>query len=269
MCAPRGAGVRAGSACRPRSSHRPHSPLKTRVQVETTFYDPKTTETSGQIKKRLTPASLAVYDFVSIGSLTQEDPIGLAGGVNLYGFGDGDPVNFSDPFGLCKRPSGQGVGICIESFIQRRTVFGLEVGDNRPSSSRDGSYKTSQRFSIDPFTGVISGTREDIGRTRGSEGRGTLQVSEAASDGSGGWNVMVSGNASSSALPSVFAIDHSINLNISSTGEVTTTGGTHDGFPSYEIWIYPREGTPMRIYYHREGNFFELLGSGDVDVKRR
>jgi hypothetical protein len=32
---------------------------------------------------------------------TQEDPIGLAGGLNLYGFANGDPVNFSDPFGLC------------------------------------------------------------------------------------------------------------------------------------------------------------------------
>ncbi len=29
-----------------------------------------------------------------------EDPIGLAGGLNLYGFANGDPVNFSDPFGL-------------------------------------------------------------------------------------------------------------------------------------------------------------------------
>lgn len=28
------------------------------------------------------------------------DPIGLAGGLNLYGFAGGDPVNFSDPFGL-------------------------------------------------------------------------------------------------------------------------------------------------------------------------
>ncbi|MCY7412783.1 MAG: HNH endonuclease [Salinibacterium sp.] len=32
---------------------------------------------------------------------TQEDPIGLAGGINLYGFAGGDPVNFSDPFGTC------------------------------------------------------------------------------------------------------------------------------------------------------------------------
>jgi RHS repeat-associated protein len=35
------------------------------------------------------------------GRFTQEDPIGLEGGVNLYGFAGGDPVNFSDPFGLC------------------------------------------------------------------------------------------------------------------------------------------------------------------------
>lgn len=35
------------------------------------------------------------------GRFTQEDPIGLAGGLNVYGFAQGDPVNFSDPFGLC------------------------------------------------------------------------------------------------------------------------------------------------------------------------
>lgn len=40
-----------------------------------------------------------VYD-PKMGRFTQQDPIGLAGGLNLYGFANGDPVNFSDPFGL-------------------------------------------------------------------------------------------------------------------------------------------------------------------------
>lgn len=41
-----------------------------------------------------------VYD-PAAGRFTQEDPIGLAGGLNLYGYAGGDPVNFSDPSGLC------------------------------------------------------------------------------------------------------------------------------------------------------------------------
>lgn len=39
------------------------------------------------------------YDPAS-GQFTQADPIGFAGGLNLYGYANGDPVNFSDPFGL-------------------------------------------------------------------------------------------------------------------------------------------------------------------------
>ena len=35
------------------------------------------------------------------GRFTQQDPIGLGGGLNVYGFAGGDPVNYSDPFGLC------------------------------------------------------------------------------------------------------------------------------------------------------------------------
>lgn len=34
------------------------------------------------------------------GRFTQPDPIGLGGGLDSYGFASGDPVNFSDPFGL-------------------------------------------------------------------------------------------------------------------------------------------------------------------------
>lgn len=35
------------------------------------------------------------------GRFTQEDPIGYAGGINLYAYAGGDPVTYSDPFGLC------------------------------------------------------------------------------------------------------------------------------------------------------------------------
>ena len=52
--------------------------------------------------------SLGAYDVRPIRSLTQEDPLGLAGGLNLYGFANGDPVNFSDPFGLCAAGNGEG-----------------------------------------------------------------------------------------------------------------------------------------------------------------
>ena len=34
------------------------------------------------------------------GRYTQADPIGLAGGLTLYGYVDANPVNWSDPFGL-------------------------------------------------------------------------------------------------------------------------------------------------------------------------
>jgi RHS repeat-associated protein len=34
------------------------------------------------------------------GQFTQADPIGLAGGLNSYGYANGDPVTYSDPFGL-------------------------------------------------------------------------------------------------------------------------------------------------------------------------
>jgi RHS repeat-associated protein len=40
----------------------------------------------------------------STGRFTQEDPLGLGGGLNLYGFASGDPVSFDDPFGLCPVP---------------------------------------------------------------------------------------------------------------------------------------------------------------------
>jgi RHS repeat-associated protein len=49
---------------------------------------------SGQMYKRN-----RYYD-PKTGQFTQPDPIGLAGGLNAYGFADGDPVTYGDPYGL-------------------------------------------------------------------------------------------------------------------------------------------------------------------------
>jgi RHS repeat-associated protein len=69
------------------------------------------------------------------GRFTQEDPIGLAGGMNLYGFANGDPVNFSDPFGLCpdlcfvEGAAAAGAGVYIAGVAVAATIGAILAGD--------------------------------------------------------------------------------------------------------------------------------------------
>jgi RHS repeat-associated protein len=46
------------------------------------------------------------------GAFTQSDPIGLAGGLNTYGFAEGDPVTYLDPYGLCTEPRAAEITTC-------------------------------------------------------------------------------------------------------------------------------------------------------------
>jgi RHS repeat-associated protein len=52
------------------------------------------------------------------GRFTQEDPAGLAGGLNAYGFAAGDPANFTDPFGLAPCPPDTDCGISSSDGLQ-------------------------------------------------------------------------------------------------------------------------------------------------------
>ena len=83
------------------------------------------------------------YDPIS-GRFTQEDPIGLAGGLNTYGFAGGDPVNYSDPFGLCTPR-----WIC--DFIA-----GVHVGVANPSSIPAEVDQSSYAFKLGKGSGMLA-----------------------------------------------------------------------------------------------------------------
>jgi RHS repeat-associated protein len=59
------------------------------------------------------------------GRFTQEDPIGLAGGINVYGFAAGDPVAYSDPYGLCPWWMGTGAICEVWDAYQEHGIRGV------------------------------------------------------------------------------------------------------------------------------------------------
>jgi uncharacterized protein RhaS with RHS repeats len=60
----------------------------------------------------------------TLGRFIQPDPIGYGGGVNLYAYVHNDPLNFTDPLGLCDNPQGCGGG----SFQIAATIPGENPG---------------------------------------------------------------------------------------------------------------------------------------------
>jgi len=71
-----------------------------------------------------------------VGQFTQPDPIGLAGGLNLYGYANGDPINGSDPFGLK----------VIFNGAEARALWNQLVADAREAErSKDRDVRSSGR----------------------------------------------------------------------------------------------------------------------------
>jgi RHS repeat-associated protein len=99
-----------------------------------------------------------VYD-QGTGRWTQEDPMGVAGGINLYQFNGNNPVAFSDPFGLCPDPNDP---TCPEEIFTGRGGVGLGL----KYGAEGGPIKVGLGISIqatggirqeaDPATGAVS-----------------------------------------------------------------------------------------------------------------
>lgn len=75
----------------------------------------------------------------STGRFTQEDPIGIAGGLNAYGFANGNPISYSDPFGLCIEDA-----CIVEGLITAGVALAPVVEENAPALSEDAAAITEQ-----------------------------------------------------------------------------------------------------------------------------
>lgn len=62
-------------------------------------------------------------------------------------------------------------------------------------------------------------------------------------------------------------IDYDFTLNVSKEGDVSVVGGSHDGYPSYEVWAYYPDADPELRYKYFEKNYWLLAPPKDVKVK--
>jgi hypothetical protein len=157
---------------------------------------------------------------VSIRSLTQEDPIGLAGGLNLYGFAGGDPVTFSDPFGLCPSQMPKGT-ICLDFFIERKSVMGFR-GDGRTFDRNAPPDASRMQVLIFPNHKVTLNASQSCGPTgcHDPSSRNSAQLTEGSN---GSFSVAVKG-VNSAAWGAAPSVDATITFTPDGSGGFTTHG---------------------------------------------
>ena len=102
----------------------------------------------------------ARYYDPSIGRFISKDPIGWAGGLNLYGYTGNNPVNFVDPAGLMSFIFNAGGHVPI--------VPGFASGGYNISSEKVDPYTSNASWvANDPIAEAVVGSMADIGVNAG------------------------------------------------------------------------------------------------------
>ncbi|HEV7588560.1 MAG TPA: RHS repeat-associated core domain-containing protein [Longimicrobium sp.] len=98
-------------------------------------------DASGQLYRR------SRYYDPNTGHFTQSDPIGLAGGLNTYGFAGGDPVSYGDPYGLKVCAKTPGLKQALSDAFQMQIVWDKDcVSSAEPESDSDSYSELQQQF---------------------------------------------------------------------------------------------------------------------------
>jgi RHS repeat-associated protein len=249
--------VRAGSSCAGQAANRSGVEATRHEQTQyTSWYGNLITDKADG--SGLQYMRNRYYDPLT-GRFTQADPIGLAGGLNLYGFAGGDPVTYTDPFGLCPIPVTDCPGF-MNLVVKAATsewgqAFGM-LGDWASGSgpaSRSFGQGTPQVEALRGAPGTdaareafyaknsenISGGKPLIPLTNFSAGFGVAGLAAAGTNGTrqfvGAYRVDVTPNANGT-----------IHFNVSNTTSMTSA--SYHLLPSWERSSFGPGGN-MREHY--------------------
>ena len=163
---------------------------------------------------------------------------------------DNNPVNWTDPTGYCSDPGGAGTRVCVDAFIQQRTVMGVFAGDNRgfEKNSSNDSYRvrvninfSDHSWAVHPgvshfSNGSVSGPSIDHGsyvKVNGNTATVHIDVSVGAPGGLG---------SDAPPVKADFTITEEANGGVSMSG-------SHTQFPSFEAYSYGQSGQALNLQY--------------------
>ncbi|MGB9078731.1 MAG: RHS repeat-associated core domain-containing protein [Terracidiphilus sp.] len=197
-----------------------------------------------------------------------DDPQSL----NLYSYVRNNPLSRVDKDGHCSSPKvGQGqVGVCIDLYIQAKTINVVGQGDGRGPAANDpkATYRVELQLVIDPAKGTVSLVKDDAGVSKAlggllsNEGTDSTSPITPTTDKNGTTHFTINNTAMNGLhdLPGApkDTIKTTLNMDVTSGGKVGVEGGMRTAYPSLEIYSYNPSGQATTVLQMQEHNPSDL-----------